>query len=159
MELEPLLRWLHVIGAAVLFGTGTGIAFFMLMAHRHGDAAVIAAVGRIVVMADGLFTATAAVAQPITGYWLARQVGWSFTEGWLLLSILLYVVTGMLWLPVVWIQMRMRDLAVEAAKAHKPLPPRYFHLFRVWLACGIPAFCAVAVIVWLMINRPAIAFT
>jgi uncharacterized membrane protein len=157
MDLEALLRWLHMIGAVVLLGTGVGIAFFMLMAHRSGDAAVIAAVGRMVVVADALFTATAAVAQPITGYWLARRIGWSFAEGWLLLSILLYVVTGLFWLPVVWLQMRLRDIAAQAARSRQPLPDRYFRLFRVWFACGIPAFCSVAVILWLMTNRPTIA--
>ncbi|RVC74957.1 DUF2269 family protein, partial [Mesorhizobium sp. M2A.F.Ca.ET.046.02.1.1] len=67
------LKYLHLIGAAVLLGTGAGIAFFMLLAHRTGSAATIAAVARIVVIADFLFTATAVIAQPITGAALAWQ--------------------------------------------------------------------------------------
>ena len=110
------LKYLHVIGAAVLLGTGAGIAFFMLLAHRTGDAATVAAVARIVVVADVLFTATAVVAQPITGTLLAWIVGYSLLDGWLLLSIALYFVTGAFWLPVVWMQMRMRDLAATAAR-------------------------------------------
>ena len=106
-----------MIGASVLLGTGAGIAFFMLLAHRTGNAAVVAGVARIVVIADFLFTATAVVLQPITGVALARIVGYSLGEGWIVLSIMLYLVTGAFWLPVVWMQMRMRDLAAAAAAA------------------------------------------
>lgn len=150
------LKYLHVIGAAVLLGTGAGIAFFMLLAHRTGSATVVAAVARIVVVADFLFTATAVVAQPITGVALAWHVGYSLREGWILLSILLYIVTGLFWLPVVWMQMEMRNLASAAVKAGQPLPPRYHRLFRLWFIFGFPAFGAVAVIFWLMIARPTI---
>jgi uncharacterized membrane protein len=150
------LKYLHVVGAAVLLGTGAGIAFFMLLAHRTGNAATVAAVARIVVTADFLFTATAVVAQPITGVALAWHVGYSLWEGWIALSILLYIVTGLFWLPVVWMQMEMRDLASTAAKAGQPLPPRYRRLFKLWFIFGFPAFGAVAAIFWLMITRPII---
>jgi uncharacterized membrane protein len=148
------LKYLHVIGAAVLLGTGAGIAFFMLLAHRTGDAGVVAAVARIVVVADMLFTATAVVAQPITGTLLAWIVGYSLLDGWILLSIGLYLLTGAFWLPVVWIQMRMRDLATDAAREGTPLPAEYDRLFRLWFAFGFPAFAAVLAIFWLMIARP-----
>jgi len=151
-----LLKFLHVIGATVLLGTGAGIAFFMLMAHRTGDAATIAATARIVVIADWLFTATAVVAQPITGLLLVRHVGYALTEGWILASIALYFVTGAFWLPVVWMQARMRDLAAAAAAAGTDLPERYHRLYRWWFAFGFPAFAAVMAISWLMIARPEI---
>jgi uncharacterized membrane protein len=151
-----VLEFLHVIGAAVLLGTGAGIAFFMLLAHFTGNAVVIAAVARIVVIADFLFTATAVVAQPITGVWLAHSVGYSLLEGWILLSIILYVVTGAFWLPVVWMQMRMRDLAVASARDGTPLPRAYHRLFWLWFAFGFPAFASVVIIFWLMIARPNI---
>ena len=38
METILVLRYLHIVGATVLLGTGMGIAFFMLMAHRTRDA-------------------------------------------------------------------------------------------------------------------------
>jgi uncharacterized membrane protein len=153
-----LLRWLHVIGAAVLLGTGAGIAFFMLLAHRTGNAVVIAAVARIVVIADFLFTATAVVAQPLTGLALATLRDYPVLEGWIGLSILLYLVVGAFWLPVVWMQVRMRDLAAEAAASGGPLPPSYHRLFRWWFAFGFPAFGAVLLIFWLMIRKPALPF-
>ena len=149
-----VLKYVHVIGAAVLLGTGAGIAFFMLLAHRTGDAAVVAAVARIVVVADALFTATAVVAQPVTGVLLAWQVGYALLDGWIVLSLLLYLVTGAFWLPVVWMQITMRDLAAAAARKGEPLPPAYHRLFRLWFAFGFPAFAAVLAIFWLMIARP-----
>jgi len=156
MMLYFVLKYLHVIGAAVLLGTGAGIAFFMLRAHLTGEPAVIAAVARIVVLADFLFTATAVVAQPLTGIALAREAGYSLGESWIVLSIVLYVITGVFWLPVVWIQMQMRTLAAASASRGKPLPSRYHTLFRIWFAFGFPAFGAVMGIFWLMISRPSI---
>ena len=152
-----LLRWLHIIGATVLFGTGAGIAFFMLMAQRTGRADIVAHVAGTVVIADTIFTATAVIVQPITGVLLAQAVGWPLSEGWIVLSLLLYVVTGLFWLPVVWIQIRIRNLARQAASENAPLPPEEKRLFRIWFALGFPAFAAVLAILWLMVTRPAIA--
>jgi uncharacterized membrane protein len=154
MTLYFLLKFLHVIGAAALLGTGAGIAFFMLLAHRTGEARTVAAVARIVVIADFLFTATAVVAQPVTGFMLAWNVGYSLSESWIVLSLLLYVVTGAFWLPVVGMQMRMRELAAAAARDGKPLPQAYHRLFRLWFAFGFPAFASVLAIFWLMIAKP-----
>lgn len=153
MSYEVLL-FLHVIGATVLLGTGAGIAFFMLMSHRSGDPALIAHVAGIVVIADMVFTATAAIAQPISGYFLAHAAGWPLFEGWVGLSLMLYVLVGAFWLPVVWIQTRMRDIAREARDRGASLPDTYHRLFRIWFACGIPAFLAVLAIVWLMLTKP-----
>jgi uncharacterized membrane protein len=149
-----VLKYLHVIGGAVLLGTGAGIAFFLLIAHRSNDAALVAGVARIVVVADLLFTATAVVLQPVTGALLAWQMGYSLMEGWIALSLALYLLTGAFWVPVVFMQIRMRDLAAAAAREGRPLPEKYHHLFRLWFACGFPAFSAVLVIFWLMIARP-----
>lgn len=149
-----VLKFLHVIGAAVLLGTGAGIAFFMLLGHLTGKPIIVAAIARIVVVADFLFTATAVIAQPATGIALAWYMGWSLWEGWIALSILLYLVTGAFWLPVVWMQVRMRDLAAEAAAEREPLPPVYHTLFRWWFAFGFPASASVLAIFWLMIAKP-----
>jgi uncharacterized membrane protein len=149
-----LLKFFHVIGAAVLLGTGAGIAFFMLLAHRSGDARVIAGVARIVVIADFIFTASAVVLQPVTGTWMAHIAGYPLFSGWIAWSILLYLGTGAFWLPVVWMQMRMRDLACQAVRDGSSLPPLYHRLFWTWFAFGFPAFGAVVAIFWLMITKP-----
>jgi uncharacterized membrane protein len=149
-----VLKYLHVVGAAVLLGTGSGIAFFMLMAHRTGDPRLVAEAARIVVIADFLFTATAVVAQPVTGVLLVREVGYSMSEGWIVASIGLYIVTGVFWLPVVWLQMQLRDIATQAVQDRNDLPPSYHRYFWTWFCFGFPAFGAVAAIFWLMIARP-----
>ncbi|MBO9559170.1 MAG: DUF2269 domain-containing protein [Caulobacter sp.] len=154
MDLYTLVKVAHVIGATVLLGTGAGIAFFMVMAHRTRDLVVIAHTARIVVLADTVFTATAVIAQPITGAALAHIVGYPILRGWIGLSLVLYVVTGLCWLPVVWIQLKLRDLAEAAAREGIPLPARYFSLFRIWFVLGFPAFAAVTGILWLMIAKP-----
>ena len=154
MSAYLVLKFAHVIGAAVLLGAGAGIAFFMLMAHLTRDARTVAAVARIVVIADWVFTATAVVAQPITGVLLAREAGYPLTSGWIVASIILYLWTGAWWLPVVWVQSRMRRIALVAVEAGEPLPRDYHRLFRLWFASGFPAFAAVLAIFWLMIARP-----
>lgn len=150
------IKWLHVIGACVLLGTGAGIAFFMVFAHRTRNAVLIAHVAGTVVIADMLFTATAAILQPVTGVLLMRAVGWSISEPWVIWSLALYAFIGLFWLPVVWMQLRMKALAQDAADHDKPLPASYFQLYRLWFAFGVPAFAAILVIIWLMVAKPTI---
>ena len=151
-----VVKFLHVLGAIVLLGTGVGIAFFMLMAHRSGDAGHIFRTAKTVVLADFLFTATAVVAQPVTGVWLALELGLPLSEPWLMISLTLYVVAGAFWLPVLWMQRRMRDLAAAAMRRGTPLGDDYRRLFRLWFLFGFPGFGAVIAILWLMIAKPGL---
>lgn len=154
MLLEFVLRWVHVIGACILLGTGAGIAFFMLIAHKTKDAKIIYHTAKTVVLADYIFTASAVILQPVSGLWLAHIIGWDLTTGWLVLSLVLYIAVGCFWLPVVFMQRKMRDLARVALDTHTNLPPMYHKLFWRWFAFGIPAFLMVLGIVWLMVSRP-----
>jgi uncharacterized membrane protein len=149
-----VLKLIHLLGAAVLFGTGLGIAFFMYMAHRSRDAVTIAATARTVVIADAVFTLNAVIAQPVSGAALALSIGYSLWEPWIVLSLVLYVVVGLCWLPVVAIQLRLRELAAAAARAGTPLPDPYHRLFRIWFGLGVPAFLGVVAIFALMIFKP-----
>ena len=155
--MDPLaIKYLHVLGAIVIFGTGLGTAFHMWCAHRTGDARVIAAAGRSTVLADWIFTTPAVVLQPLTGVALAWVYGWPLTTGWLIVSVALYLLAGACWLPVVWLQLRMRALAQAAADAGMPLPAAYRRAARVWFWLGWPAFLAMFVILHLMIARPGL---
>ncbi|MDR3511479.1 MAG: DUF2269 domain-containing protein [Caulobacteraceae bacterium] len=156
MMLYAVLKYAHVVGAMVLFGSGAAIAFFMVMAHRTRDPTLIAHTAGVVVIADTLFTASAVVLQPITGAALATMAGFPVFSSWIGASLVLYAITGAFWLPVVWIQLRLRDLAREAAASKTPLPEAHFRLYRVWFAFGFPAFAAVAAILWLMLTKPAL---
>jgi uncharacterized membrane protein len=155
MTLYFIVKYLHVLGAIVILGTGGGIAFFMLMAHRSGDAAFIARTAATVVFADLLFTASAVVLQPITGGVLMMLSNTALTEHWLATALGLYAVAGLFWIPVVFMQIEMRDLARLAAAEKKPLPPRYVMLYRRWFIFGIPGFGSVMAILWLMIAKPS----
>jgi uncharacterized membrane protein len=154
MTLYFFVKYLHVLGAIVILGTGGGIAFFMLMAHRSGDAAFIARTAATVVIADMLFTLTAVLLQPISGGILMMLSSTAFTERWLMASLGLYAVAGLFWVPVIFMQIEMRDLARKAATESQPLPPRYFALYRRWFVFGIPGFGSVMGILWLMIAKP-----
>jgi uncharacterized membrane protein len=143
-----------VLGAIVILGTGAGIAFFMLMAHRSREAAFIARTAAIVVTADMLFTLTAVILQPLTGVALMLLSEVTFAEGWLIASLVLYAVAGLFWIPVIFMQAEMRDLARIADAAGHGLPQRYFMLFRRWFLFGIPGFGSVMLILWLMIAKP-----
>jgi uncharacterized membrane protein len=149
-----VVKYLHLLGAIVILGTGTGIAFFMLMAHRSGDPAFIARTAAIVVAADMLFTLTAVLLQPVTGGVLMALSATTLAEPWLVTSLGLYAVAGLFWIPVIFMQMEMRDLARMAVAQGRPLPPRYFALFRRWFMFGIPGFGSVMTILWLMIAKP-----
>jgi uncharacterized membrane protein len=149
-----LVKYLHVLGAVVILGTGTGIAFFMLMAHLSRDAAFIARTAATVVIADMVFTLTAVILQPVTGWILMELSSATVAERWLATSLALYAVAGLFWIPVIFMQIEMRDLARAALAENQPLPPRYFALFRRWLCFGIPGFGSVMIILWLMIAKP-----
>ena len=154
MTLYIIVKYLHVLGAIVILGTGTGIAFFMLMAHRSGDPAFIARTAATVVIADMLFTLTAVLLQPVTGGLLMALSATTLAERWLVMSLGLYAVAGLFWIPVVFMQIEMRNLARVALAQRQPLPPRYFALFRRWFGFGIPGFGSVMLILWLMVAKP-----
>ncbi|WP_377828678.1 DUF2269 family protein [Bradyrhizobium lupini] len=154
MTLYFLIKYLHVLGAIVILGTGTGIAFFMLMAHRTNDVAFIARTASAVVIADAIFTLSAVILQPVTGGLLMMLSATSVAERWLLVSLALYAIAGLFWIPVIFMQIEMRDLARKAAEQRGALPERYFVLFRRWFAFGFPGFGATMLILWLMIAKP-----
>jgi len=149
------LKTLHVLSATILFGTGLGIAFFKWITDRSGNVAAIRVVAERVVLADWLFTTPAVVLQVVTGVMLARFAGFPLTSGWVLYAIVLYFVAGACWLPVVWLQIRMRDVARDAASRGAPLDPRYWRYARIWFWLGVPAFAAIVVIFALMVLKPA----
>jgi uncharacterized membrane protein len=151
-----VVKWLHVLSSTVLFGTGLGSAFYMFFTNRSGDARAIAIVTRRVVVADWLFTTPTAIVQPVTGFWLLHLSGLPWSAGWVLWSLVLYVIAGACWLPVVWIQIRMAEMAERAAGAGEALPARFWRYHKTWTALGWPAFIAFIAIFFLMVVKPPI---
>jgi uncharacterized membrane protein len=148
------IKWAHIVSSTVLFGTGIGIAFFKWASDRNADARVQAAVLKIVVTADWCFTTPAVVVQLATGLWLAQLAGLPLNSGWVFWALVLYFVAGACWLPVVWLQIKMHALAVEAVRRVTPLPEHYHRYRRYWFALGVPAFTALLAVFYLMVFKP-----
>lgn len=149
-----VVKWLHVISATLIFGTGLGSAFYMFMANRVGSVPAIATVARLVVIADWLFTTPAIIVQPLTGIYLAQLAAVPLSASWIVGTIALYLLAGACWLPVVWLQIRMRDLARAAQANGEPLPRLYWRYERWWVALGVPAFTAMLAAFYLMVAKP-----
>lgn len=147
------IKLLHILSAVVVTGTGAGIAFFMLMASRSNNVQAIAVVTRHVVLADWLFTLPAVVTQFITGVILMNILGYSFQSTWFLTVISLFIFIGVCWLPVVYLQYRLKHYAELAIESNE-LDLQFFKIMRYWIALGIPAFSAILVIFWLMVFKP-----
>lgn len=153
MDSYQLLKLLHILGAIVLIGTGGGIAFFMWMAYRSKNIPAIAVTAKHVVLADWLFTAPAVLAQLVTGIMLMQTLGYTFDSPWFLAVITLFALIGLCWLPVVFIQYKLRALA-ERASQSQPLGKKFSRLMAWWTWLGISAFTAILIILWLMVIKP-----
>lgn len=147
-------KWLHILSSTLLFGTGIGTAYYMICAVLTRDAKIIAAVGKNVIIADWLFTVTTIVIQPVTGFYLIYLTDISLTSVWIMWSVGLYLLAGVCWIPVVWLQIKMQQLAAYASDHSLSLPPLFWLYFRAWIALGIPAFIALIIVFYLMVAKP-----
>lgn len=146
-------KYLHILSSTLLFGTGVGSAFYLLVVSLRRDARTAAVVAHYVVIADWMFTATTIIFQPISGLYLAHKLGVPWTTPWLYWSIVLFVIAGACWLPVVWLQMRLRDVAKAAVAIGAELPPRYGALLGAWAALGVPALICFLLIFYMMVAK------
>lgn len=153
MDSYFLLKLIHIICAVVLVGTGVGIAFFLFMANRSNNVQAIAVTTRHVVLADWIFTTPAIIVQLISGILLMLELDYSFSSSWFLTVLALFVIVGICWLPVVYIQYLLRAVA-EQAVATGALSPKFKTLMRLWTTLGIAALITILVIFWLMIFKP-----
>lgn len=148
------VKVLHILSATLMVGTGFGTAFYMFFVNRSGNVQAMAVVTRLVARADWWFTTPAVIIQPLSGFWMIHLAGYPLHSRWIMWSIALYVLAGLCWLPVVWLQLRMRDMAGDAARNLLPLPARYWRYEKIWTALGFPAFGALMVVYWLMVHKP-----
>ena len=148
MSVYLWIKLVHILSATILFGTGLGTAFFMFNAYRSKNDQAMRITTRTVVMADWLFTTPAIVIQLATGLWLTRKLNIPFDSSWFIVVISLYALVGICWIPVVWIQIRIRNLIADGESRDS-----YQKLMRVWLALGVPAFSSIILIFYLMVSR------
>ena len=155
MNVYIAVKVVHVLSATILFGTGLGIAFFKWIVDRSNNVSAIRVISEKVVLADWVFTTPAIVVQALSGAYMASAAGFSPTRGWLLYAILLFLFAGACWIPVVWLQMRMRNLAQISDRSETPLPPEFYRYARMWFALGVPAFLSLVIVFWLMVAKPS----
>jgi uncharacterized membrane protein len=147
------LKWIHILSAILLFGTGLGSAFYKFFTDRSGDIRAIAVTNRLVVFADWLITTPTIIIQPISGFWMLYLLNYQTIPEWIWLSLALYLLAGACWLPVVVLQIRMRDMARQSVATGQPLSDDYWRMARTWFWLGVPAFIAMVAVVWLMVFK------
>jgi uncharacterized membrane protein len=155
MSIYLLLKTIHILSSVALVGTGFGSAFYLFCANRSKSLAAQAVVARFVVLADWIFTTPAVIVQPATGLAMLSLAGIPLSTPWVAWSIALYLFAGACWLPVVWLQIRMKRMADASLQARAPLPALYWSYARAWELLGYPAFTAMMVVYFLMVNKPA----
>lgn len=149
-----IIKWLHIISATILFGTGLGSAFYKLITDRNKNIFAIAMTNRIIVLADWIFTTPTIFIQPLTGFILLSKSGYALTSSWLILSMILFIIAGSCWIPVVFLQIKMRDISNDASNTTGNLPDIYWHHATTWFYLGIPAFISILGVFYLMTNKP-----
>jgi uncharacterized membrane protein len=154
MDTYSVIKTLHILSSTVLFGTGLGIAFFMVRSWASDDIHEKFFAARNTVLADYLFTLPAVIIQPVTGAWLVWQSGYDWLEFWLSLTYVIYIIVGLCWLPVVWVQIQLKRMVTESIQSGEPLPPGYGKLFRIWFVLGWPAFFGLVLVFFLMVVKP-----
>lgn len=156
MNTYLLLKWIHILSSVALVGVGFGSAFYLYFINRTRNVAAIAEVSRLVVRADYWFTAPTVIIQPISGFLLVSMAGYSLTETWLLATYALFILAGIWWLPVVWLQIQMEKMARTALDNKTDLPPRYWRYAIFWERLGMLAFPSMVIVYGLMVFKPAI---
>jgi uncharacterized membrane protein len=155
LDSYALVKTVHIISAAILFGTGLGIAALMFAGMRSRELAGRHLAARWTVRADFIFTLPSVIVQPASGAWLVWQRGFDWTEPWLVATYALYALAGACWVPVVLIQVRISRLLGRAAAGATIDNENVARLFRWWFALGWPAFGGLVVIFWLMVAKPS----
>ncbi len=156
MNTYLILKWIHILSSMLLVGTGFGSAFYLYYIHRTRNTIAIAEVIRLVVRADFCFTTPAVIIQPLTGFAMLSIAGYSLDQLWLRWTLILYIIAGACWLPVVWLQLKMSAIASNAVNNNTDLPAKYWQYARYWEWLGYPAFLSALVIYWLMVFKPVV---
>lgn len=149
-----VIKWIHILSSTIFFGTGIGSAFYMFAANRRKDIAGIYFATRHVVIADWIFTLPSVITQLVTGLWMVYIAGYNFNETWIFWSLILYFFIVLCWIPVVWIQIKMRDMAKTAFESNTSLPAAYWKLDKWWISLGTLALPSVILVFYFMVIKP-----
>tara|TARA_Y100000031_G_scaffold152249_1_gene195005 strand:+ start:902 stop:1369 length:468 start_codon:yes stop_codon:yes gene_type:complete len=154
MDIYLITKTIHILSSTILFGTGIGIAFFMFRSMFTNNMHEKFYAAKNTVLADYLFTFPAVIIQPLSGVALIHMAGYDWTDFWLMATYVIYIIAGLCWLPVVWIQIELKKMVAEALESGEPLPARYHKLFKIWFLLGWPAFVGLVAVFYLMVAKP-----
>lgn len=154
MDLYTTVKTLHIISSTILFGTGIGTAFFMFRSYFTDNIHEKLYAARNTVLADYIFTFPAVIIQPVSGIALIYIAGFDWSAYWLMLSYVIYIIAGLCWLPVAWIQIQLKNMCIEASAKGTELPEKYNKLFKTWFLLGWPAFLGLVIVFYLMVAKP-----
>ena len=149
-----MIRLLHILSSALMFGVGIGAFWFMVTAARSGSPAAIAVTTRNAVRAEWFIAAPVALIQPTTGYLLMLQLGYSLHSRWFAAVVALYIFAGMCWVYLVKTELKLRDLTAHSTATG--LPAEFGRLFQRWTRLALGSFTGVLAIFWLMVFRPGL---
>jgi len=148
-----ILKLVHIMSSTILFGGGIFAALLGTIVFGSRRAKVIAEIGPHIVRVESYLTALSALAQIITGLWMASIAGFSVSTGWLGWALILFCIAGLCWILGVWLQHRMVDLSKTALETDAALPAEYRKLFARWTFLGLPSTAAMIGIFYLMVFK------
>jgi uncharacterized membrane protein len=155
IDLILAIKFIHLLAAAAMFGTWLGIAGFMLLAYRSGNPSVVALVAQFVVRLELFVVAGAIALQPLSGFPLAWAIGLTpLNEFWIDVALVLYVAVVAAWLVSLRIEIRLRNMARQAALGRGTPADDYSRLFRIWFALAAFLLAAMVAIILLMVWQP-----
>ena len=154
-----VLKYLHIISAMLMVGTGFGSALYVFFSNRFGNLASQYFTNRMVVFCDWTITTPAVIIQPITGLMLGERMGMSLTSDWFINVYILYFTIGIAWLPVVWLQIQMKKMTDRAYLNNEPLDLRYKRYQYYWEGLGYIGFTGSVLIFYIMVTKmPLVTF-
>ncbi len=148
-----VMKYLHILSAVIMVGTGFGSALYVFFANRSGSLTVQHFANSMVVRLDWYLTTPTVIIQPLTGWWLIQHVGWQWNSAWLMSAYILYLLIGLAWLPVVWLQVKMYRCTAQALRLNTALDERYIIYQRYWERLGYVGFSGAIVVFYIMVSK------
>lgn len=145
---------LHLIGVVVFVGNIVTAAFWKVRADLSNKPEHIAAAVRNVMLADYVFTLPGLALIMASGIVMAVTADWPMSGlNWLTLSLILFAVTGIVWLAVL-IPLQRSMIRCSQSDCEAGSVSRAYRLVsRRWAVFGIVATLLPVIIMYLMVTR------
>nr|WP_248930850.1 DUF2269 family protein [Paenibacillus hamazuiensis] len=146
--------FIHLLGVVLFVGNIVTAAFWKVRADIKGDLNAIHQAARNVMIADWVFTLPGLVLIIVSGILMAVERGYTMNGfHWMTLSLLLFGLTGVIWLAVlIPLQRGMIRHSAASLQAGKLLS-EYHKASLYWAVFGVLATLLPVVILFLMIFK------